>query len=103
METDIKKTVKKKPVVKVKKSLKRYNPEGMDHKNDHRIKCVEATEEYTRINLIMLVIALKLKSCFSGSGIVYRVCFITLFYAKIFGTYGLYIRTLSFRKIIELI
>ena len=47
METDIKKTVKKKPVVKVKKSLKRYNPEGMDHKNDHRIKCVEATEEYT--------------------------------------------------------
>ncbi len=52
METDIKKTVKKKPVVKVKKSLKRYSPEGMDHKNDHRIKCVEATEEYTRIDFI---------------------------------------------------
>ena len=52
METNIKKTVKKKPVVKVKKSLKRYNPEGMDHKNNHRIKCVEATEEYTRIDFI---------------------------------------------------
>lgn len=36
----------------LKKGIRWYSPDCMDFKNDHRIKSIEATEEYTRIDFI---------------------------------------------------
>jgi hypothetical protein len=33
--------------------IKIYNPEGMDFKKQLRIKCLESTEEYTRIDFVI--------------------------------------------------
>lgn len=34
------------------KPMRLYNPEGLDYKNGHRIKSIEVTEAYTRIDFI---------------------------------------------------
>ena len=52
METKIKKHIEQSIQEKIKSSTKLYNPEGMDFRNDHRIKSIEATDEYTRIDFI---------------------------------------------------
>jgi len=52
MDTLIKKLVETDRNLKVDQPVKLYNPEGMDHTKSLRIKCLEATEEYTRIDFI---------------------------------------------------
>ncbi len=52
METKFKKYIEKGIQEKIETSTKVYNPEGMDFRNDHRIKSIEATDEYTRIDFI---------------------------------------------------
>lgn len=52
METKIKKHIEQSIQEKIETSTKLYNPEGMDFRNDHRIKSIEATDEYTRIDFI---------------------------------------------------
>jgi hypothetical protein len=52
MEINIKKFIEQSVQEKIVKPKSLYNPEGMDFKNRHRIKSIEATEEYTRIDFI---------------------------------------------------
>ncbi len=52
MKTKTKKKVKNPLKKKKKQYLKLWNPEGLDHKMDHRMKCIEITDEYTRIDFI---------------------------------------------------
>jgi len=52
METETKKIIEiKKEKIKVR-PLKLYNPNGMDFKQDHRMKSIEVTDEFTRIDFI---------------------------------------------------
>lgn len=52
MTTKTKKKPKKEENLTIGTPLTRHNPLGMDHNNKHRVKSVEATEEYTRIDFI---------------------------------------------------
>jgi hypothetical protein len=52
MKTKIKKLIETDRHLKVDKPNRLYNPEGMDHTKPHRIKAIEATSEYTRIDFI---------------------------------------------------
>jgi hypothetical protein len=52
MDTHVKKLVETDRNLKVDQPVKLYNPEGMDHTKSLRIKGIEATEEYTRIDFI---------------------------------------------------
>jgi hypothetical protein len=53
MEIFIKKHIE--PVIRerINNPIRLYNPESFDHTKNHRIKCIEATEEYTRIDFII--------------------------------------------------
>ena len=52
METLIEKKTKKKIEKKTKKTIRLYNPGALDFNERHRIKAIETTEEYTRIDFI---------------------------------------------------
>jgi hypothetical protein len=52
METKIKKHIEQTIQEKIETSTKLYNPEGMDFRNELRIKSIEPTDEYTRIDFI---------------------------------------------------
>jgi hypothetical protein len=52
METKIEKQSEKSIQEKQMKLARLFNPGCMDYKNDHRIKSIESTEEYTRIDFI---------------------------------------------------
>lgn len=52
MEIKTKKFLEKYKHLKVSKPHKFYNPNGMDHNLKHRIKSIEATNEYTRIDFV---------------------------------------------------
>jgi hypothetical protein len=52
METEIEKFNEVELQVKEVPTIKLYNPEGMDFTKTHRIKCLEATDEYTRIDFV---------------------------------------------------
>lgn len=52
METNKKLLIEKVRELKIEPPVRLYNPLGMDYKNDHRIKSIEATDEYTRIDFI---------------------------------------------------
>jgi hypothetical protein len=52
METKIEKIIEKSIKEKEARPIRLFNPECMDFKNNHRIKSIEATEEYTRIDFI---------------------------------------------------
>lgn len=52
MDTKIKKLVETDRNLKVKKPARLYNPEAMDHTIGLRVKAIEATDEYTRIDFI---------------------------------------------------
>lgn len=52
MDTKIKKLVETDRTLKADKPVRLYNPEAMDHTIGHRVKAIEATSEYTRIDFI---------------------------------------------------
>lgn len=52
MEVKIEKWVEITRETEVSKSIKLYNPAALDFKSDHRLKCIEFSEEYTRIEFI---------------------------------------------------
>jgi len=52
MEIEIEKLVETDLNIEIETPLKVYNPDGMDHRQSLRIKSIEATEEYTRIDFI---------------------------------------------------
>jgi hypothetical protein len=52
METKIKRLIEIDRNLKVDSPVRLYNPEGMDYKNQLRVKSIEATSEYTRIDFI---------------------------------------------------
>lgn len=52
METKIEKQIEKSIKEKQSKPIRLYNPGCMNHKTDLRIKSIETTEEYTRIDFI---------------------------------------------------
>lgn len=52
METQVKKMVEVYRETKVEKTVKLYNPAALDFKSDHRLKSIEFSEEYTRIEFI---------------------------------------------------
>ncbi len=52
METEIEKIIEVDSTEKSVKPMKLYNPNGMDFKTDHRMKSIEVTDEYTRIDFI---------------------------------------------------
>jgi hypothetical protein len=52
METEIERLIETDRDIKIDLPVKLYNPQGMDHKNDLRIKTIEPTTEYTRIDFI---------------------------------------------------
>jgi len=52
MDTKIKKIVEFDRIDSKSAPIKLYNPNGMDFTKSLRIKCIEATEEYTRIDFI---------------------------------------------------
>jgi hypothetical protein len=52
METDIEKTKEKTIREKQQDHEVRYNPEGANYKASHSVKCIECTDEYTRIDFI---------------------------------------------------
>jgi hypothetical protein len=52
MEVKIEKWVEITRESKVSKSVKLYNPESLDFKSDHRMKSIEFSDEYTRIEFI---------------------------------------------------
>ena len=52
MEIKTKKFLENDKHLKVIKPQKFYNPNGMDHNLKHRIKSIEATNEYTRIDFV---------------------------------------------------
>jgi hypothetical protein len=52
METEIKKTREKTIQEKQQEGLVLYNPEGTNYEASHAIKCIECTDEYTRIDFI---------------------------------------------------
>ena len=52
MDTKIKKLVETDRDLKVDKPVRMFNPEGMDHTKALRIKSIEATDEFTRIDFI---------------------------------------------------
>jgi hypothetical protein len=52
METTIKQLIETDRNLKVDSPVRLYNPEGMDFKNGLRVKSIEATAEYTRIDFI---------------------------------------------------
>lgn len=52
MEIQIEKLVETDRNIEIEIPLKVYNPDGMDHRQSLRIKSIEATDEYTRIDFI---------------------------------------------------
>ena len=52
MDTKVKKMIETDRKLKVKSPFKWYNPEGMDYRKSLRIKCIEATDDHTRIDFI---------------------------------------------------
>jgi hypothetical protein len=52
MQTKIKRLIEIDRNLKTDSPVKLYNPEGMDYKNQLRVKSIEATSEYTRIDFI---------------------------------------------------
>lgn len=52
METKVEKHIEKTIQEKLEKPIRLFSPDCMDFKNDLRIKSIEATEEYTRIDFI---------------------------------------------------
>ena len=52
METEIEKTREKTIQEKQQECIVLYNPVGTNYKNSHAIKCIECTDEYTRIDFI---------------------------------------------------
>ena len=52
MHTKVKKWIETDRKLKVKSPFKWYNPEGMDYRKSLRIKCIEATDDHTRIDFI---------------------------------------------------
>ncbi len=52
METEIEKTREKTIQEKQQEGIVLYNPVGTNYKNSHSIKCIECTDEYTRIDFI---------------------------------------------------
>jgi hypothetical protein len=52
METTIKQLIETDRNLKIDSPVRLYNPEGMDYKNGLRVKSIEATAEYTRIDFI---------------------------------------------------
>jgi len=52
MEIQIEKLVETDRNIEIETPLKVYNPDGMDHKQSLRIKSIEASDEYTRIDFI---------------------------------------------------
>ena len=52
METTIKKLNETDRNLKVDSPVRLYNPDGMDFKKELRVKSIEATSEYTRIDFI---------------------------------------------------
>jgi hypothetical protein len=52
MDTKIKRLLETDLKLKVDKPMRLFNPEGMDHTKELRIKSIEATAEYTRIDFI---------------------------------------------------
>ena len=52
MEINIEKLQEMDLDVDVKTPLKLYNPNGMDHKNKHRVKSIEFDDAFTRIDFI---------------------------------------------------
>ena len=52
METEIEKIIEVDNTEKSVTPMKLYNPNGMDFKTDHRMKSIEVTDEFTRIDFI---------------------------------------------------
>ena len=52
METEIEKTREKTIQEKQQESVVLYNPVGTNYKTSHAIKCIECTDEYTRIDFV---------------------------------------------------
>ena len=52
METEIEKIIEVDSTEKSVTPMKLYNPNGMDFKQDHRMKSIEVTDEYTRIDFL---------------------------------------------------
>ena len=52
METKIERPKETDPNLKIDLPLKFYNPDCMDFRTELRVKCIEATSEYTRIDFI---------------------------------------------------
>lgn len=52
MEIVIEKMLELDPQLELSKPIKFFNPNGMDHSLDHRIKAIEMTDDYTRIDFI---------------------------------------------------
>ncbi len=52
METRIKRLIEMDRNLKIDSPVRLYNPEGMDYKINLRVKSIEATSEYTRIDFI---------------------------------------------------
>lgn len=52
METTIEQLVETDRNLKVDSPVRLYNPDGMDFRNELRVKSIEATMEYTRIDFI---------------------------------------------------
>ena len=53
METEIEKIIEVDSIEKSVTPMKLYNPNGMDFKQDHRMKSIEVTDEFTRIDFII--------------------------------------------------
>jgi len=52
MEIQIEKLIETERNIEIETPLKVYNPDGMDHRQSLRIKSIEASDEYTRIDFI---------------------------------------------------